>query len=170
MITLMQRATVRGRVNAATIRRRAARLLAALGRADDDLCILLTDDEEIQVLNRQWREKDKPTDVLSFSQLEGADDVPQIQGGGAPVALGDVVISVPTAESQVGDGCLPRLWPALGTEVSPPWTLIDEVTFLLLHGTLHLIGHDHEVDAERLEMEAREAELLPPLLNRGRGR
>lgn len=169
MITLMQRASVRGRINAATLRRRAARLLAELGRPDDDLCILLTDDEEIQALNRTWRQKDKPTDVLSFSQLESAEDDeggPPVPIVGAPVALGDVVISLPTAESQVTDGCLPRLWQALRTEVAPPWSLTDEVTFLLLHGTLHLIGHDHEEDAERDVMERREAELLPGLLNR----
>lgn len=167
MITVMQRGTVRGRVLPATIRRRAARLLEAIGRPEDDLCVLLTDDAEIQALNRAWRQKDKPTDVLSFSQLEG--DIPAPRPAGVPVALGDVVISLETAAEQVADGCLPRLWPALGDSSSgPTWDLLAEVTFLLLHGTLHLIGHDHEHDDERAAMEAREAELLPSLLS-GRG-
>jgi probable rRNA maturation factor len=167
MITVMQRGTVRGRVLPATIRRRAARLLEAIGRPEDDLCVLLTDDAEIQELNRAWRQKDKPTDVLSFSQLEG--DVPAPRPAGVPVALGDVVISLETAAEQVADGCLPRLWAALGDASSaPPWDLLSEVTFLLLHGTLHLVGHDHERDDERVVMEAREAELLPSLLS-GRG-
>lgn len=166
MITLMQRAEVRGRVNAATVRRRASRLLEALGRPHDDLCVLLTDDAEIQALNRDWRQKDKPTDVLSFSQLEGEGGPPAPKG--VPQALGDVVISLPTAESQVPEGCLPRLWEALGDAGNgPPWALLDEVTFLLVHGTLHLLGHDHEQDDERARMEAEEARLLPLLLRRG---
>lgn len=165
MITILQRASVRGRVQPATLRRRAARLLEALGRPEDDLCIVLTDDAEIRELNRTWRQKDKPTDVLSFSQLEGESPAPRPKG--VPVALGDVVISLETATEQVGDGCLPRLWGALGDPASAPkWDLLSEVTFLLLHGTLHLIGHDHEVDAERAIMEALEAEHLPGLLSR----
>lgn len=170
MITVMQRASVRGRVNAATLRRRATRLLEALGRADDDLCLLLTDDAEIQELNRSYRQKDKPTDVLSFSQLEG-DDRPVLPPG-VPIALGDVVISIETAETQVSEGCLPRLWAAMGDAAAgPPWTLLDEVTFLLVHGTLHLLGHDHEVDEDqRALMEAEEARLLPELTSGGRAR
>jgi probable rRNA maturation factor len=164
MITVMQRATVRGRIHPETVRRRAARLLTALDRPEDDLCILLTDDAEIQALNRTWRQKDKPTDVLSFSQLEAEHPAPRPHG--APVALGDVVISLETAALQVDDGCLPRLWAALGsTETPPRWDLLSEVTFLLLHGTLHLLGHDHEQDAEREVMETLEAEHLPSLLS-----
>jgi probable rRNA maturation factor len=169
MITVMQRGTVRGRVNAATLRRRAAKLLTALGRADDDLCLLLTDDPEIQELNRTYRQKDKPTDVLSFSQLEGVDR-PALPPG-VPIALGDVVISLETAETQVSEGCLPRLWAAMGNpDAAPPWTLLDEVTFLLVHGTLHLLGHDHEDDTQRAVMEAEEARLLPEISSGGRAR
>jgi len=164
MITIMQRAGVRDRVNPATLRRRATRLLGALGRPADDLCIVLTDDAEIRELNRTWRQLDKSTDVLSFSQLEGERPAPRPVD--VPVALGDVVISLETASEQVGDGCLPRLWSAFGDPASgPAWDLLSEVTFLLLHGTLHLIGHDHEADAERAVMEALEAEHLPGLLS-----
>lgn len=169
MITVMQRASVRGRLQPATLRRRAQHLLEALGRPHDDVCILLTDDTEIHELNRRWRDKDKPTDVLSFSQLEG--EGRPVMPPGVPVALGDVVISLETASTQVADGCLPRLWPALGDPaVPPPWGLLEEVTFLVLHGTLHLLGHDHEAEGERALMESEESRLLPALLRGGRGR
>lgn len=164
MISLLQRPAVRGRIPAATVRRRAQKLLDLLGHAESDLVVVLTDDEEIHALNREWRQKDAPTDVLSFPQLD--EDAPPLPDG-APVALGDVVISLDTAARQVEEGCLPRLWSALGDAETPPaWGLMDEVTFLLLHGALHLIGHDHLEPAEAEEMFGREAELLPRLLGR----
>lgn len=163
MISLLQRAPVRGRIPVATLRRRATKLLAAIGRGDDELVVVLTDDDEIQALNRDYRGKDQPTDVLSFPQEEGeAMPLPP----GEPVPLGDVIISLDTAERQLADGCLPRLWPALQSDGPPEWTLMDEVTFLLLHGVLHLIGHDHMEPDEAAEMEALEAKLLPGLLGR----
>lgn len=163
MISLMQRAPVRGRVPVATLRRRAAKLLDAIGRGDDELVVVLTDDDEIQALNRDYRGKDQPTDVLSFAQEEGeAMPLPP----GEPAPLGDVIISLDTAERQLADGCLPRLWPALGSDGPPPWSLLDEVTFLLLHGVLHLVGHDHVDPDDAAEMEALEAKLLPGLLGR----
>jgi probable rRNA maturation factor len=158
VITVQQRSTVRGRVTPGTVRRRADRLLAALDLPDADLAIVLTDDEEIQELNRTWREQDKPTDVLSFPQNE-----PFARLGPGAV-LGDVVISLDTAARQVAeDGMLPRLQPVVG---DGDWTLLDEVTFLLVHGVLHLLGHDHHEPAETARMEAAEAELLPRLLRR----
>lgn len=163
MISVLQRSSVRGRVNAETVRRRAARLLAVLGRSDDELVVVLTDDDEIRTLNRDYRGMDRPTDVLSFPQQEG--DAPPLPPG-VPRILGDIVISVPTAAAQAERGCLPRLWAALSVPATEPdWCLRDEVTFLLLHGTLHLVGFDHVSDDEASVMEAREAELLPALLN-----
>lgn len=161
-VSVHQRATVRGRISPATIRRRARRLLDALGMPGAELSIVLTDDDEIRALNREWRRQDKPTDVLSFPLLEG--EVP----AGTDGALGDVVISLDTARRQVEEGCLPRLRPLLGDAACDRWTLLDEVTFLLLHGVLHLVGHDHETPPERERMEALEAELLPRLLGRRR--
>lgn len=163
MISIVQRSGVVGRVRVRTLRRRAHRLLAALERSDCEVAILLTDDAEIHALNRAYRGYDKPTDVLSFSQLEGGG----VPTGAGPVALGDVVISVETAERQVVDGCLPRLWSAMGvSERAPAWSLDDETTFLMLHGVLHLIGHDHIDPADAVEMEALEAQLLPRLIRR----
>jgi len=96
-----------------------------------ELSVLLTDDAGIQPLNAQWRSIDRATDVLSFPMGEG------------PV-LGDVVISVETARGRA-DG--------------ERWHLQDELVFLLIHGVLHLLGHDHEEQEERLTMEAAEQAL-----------
>ena len=107
-----------------------------MDRSEAELSILITDDEEIRTLNRNYRSVDSPTDVLSFSQVEW--DGPVI----APQLLGDVVISWETAQSQARD---------LGH------TLAEEMKRLLVHGILHLLGYDHEKDEEAaglmMEME-----------------
>ncbi|MEZ4464600.1 MAG: rRNA maturation RNase YbeY [bacterium] len=161
----MLRSTVRGQVWPATIRRRAAKLLALLGRPEAELCIVLTDDAEVQELNAQWRGKDEPTDVLSFPQEEGS-AMPTAPGYDPP--LGDIMISLETAARQAReDGCLPRLWAAVGSpDAAPAWSLLDETTFLLVHGVLHLLGFDHMTPDEAAVMEAREQTLLPALLRR----
>lgn len=159
MISLLQRASVRARISSATLRRRAAKLLRLIEHADAELVIVLTDDAEIHNLNRDFREKDSATDVLSFGQLEG-EGMPLPPG--MPVTLGDVVISIETAARQAEGGALPRIQALLGEG----WTLADEVTFLMLHGVLHLIGYDHIEADDAARMEALEAALLPQLLNR----
>ena len=83
-----------------------------------ELSVLLTTDREIQKLNREYRKKDKPTDVLSFP----TDDESQL-------IVGDVVISIPTLLRQAKE-----------YDVTPR----EEFLRLLIHGTLHLLGHDHE--------------------------
>ncbi len=163
MISLLIRPSVRGQVVDTTLRRRARRLLELLGHPDDDLVLVLTDDEEIRDLNRAYRAKDQPTDVLSFPQGEG--EGPPLPPG-VPRTLGDVVVSVPTAARQAERGALPRLWPALGAAADgagPAWGLRDEITFLIVHGVLHLLGFDHQTDPEAAEMEGREAELIAAL-------
>lgn len=154
------RATARGQVWPATLRRRAKALLKAVDYPDADVSIVLTDDDEIAALNAEWRGKEGPTDVLSFAVMEAGLVLPP----GMPAQLGDLVISVETAARQVSDGCLPRLWPALGAPTPPTWDLLDEVTFLLVHGVLHLVGYDHIEPADAERMFAREAELLPGLI------
>ena len=124
---------------------------------------MLTDDAEIQELNRDYRGKDSATDVLSFPQQEG-EDMPLPPGMVPP--LGDVVISIETADRQVDEGALPRLKEALAEGAAAEWRLLDEVSFLMLHGVLHLLGHDHMEDDEAARMQAEEARLLPGLLNR----
>ena len=98
------------------------------------------DDNQIRVLNRKYLHRNRPTDVISFSQIEG-----EFNHINAKL-LGDVVISVETARRQ-------------SREVNS--TLQDEITFLLIHGILHLLGYDHEGSPKKSrEMEVKEKELL----------
>ncbi len=126
-------------VRADAIRRRAQIMLQTLGLENAELSILLCDDETIRALNRRYRKQDKPTDVLSFPMDEGPG--PGAEGG----LLGDVVISVPTAARQAAERDRP---------------IVAEVTFLLAHGLLHLIGYDHATKREEREMTARTEALL----------
>ena len=101
-------------------------------------CLLVTD-RRIRALNRRYRGEDSPTDVLAFPQGEG--------GGppGHPGLLGDVVISVETAARQAARA---------GS------SLEREAALLLIHGILHLLGHDHATAAERRRMWAIQRRLL----------
>jgi len=92
-----------------------------------ELSIVLTGDDEIATLNRRYRKKDRPTDVLAFAQREGR------HGDPAGALLGDVVISVPTAQRQA---------------VARGAGLMSELTFLMAHGLLHLLGWDHDTPAK----------------------
>jgi rRNA maturation RNase YbeY len=128
----------------------AERLLALLGREGSELSILLVDDAQMRRLNREWRGKDRPTDVLSFSQLE-ADAGPF--GDEEEMPLGDVVISIDTARAQAQAGA---------------WTLAEELNRLLLHGILHLLGYDHENGGEEeRRMKAEELRLAGALVTSG---
>ncbi len=118
------------------------RVLAAFGLPDCELSVLLCDDAAIHPLNRDWRGKDRPTDVLSFSQCEHRPEP------GSSEVLGDVIISLETARSQAE---------------SRGHALEHEVRVLLVHGICHLLGYDHERDDEAEVMEARERELLVAL-------
>lgn len=116
------------------LRRRAERMLRALGLDDAELSIVVCDDATIHALNRSHRRRNKPTDVLAFALREGK-PLP-----GAETLLGDVVISLDTARRQAR------------ARRHPLWT---EVTILLAHGLLHLVGYDHRTDAEERRMNAR---------------
>ena len=113
----------------------AKRMLAALGQEQAELSVLLCDDEVIHTLNRDYRDKDRPTDVLAFAMQEGE---PSPSAG--PLVLGDVVISLPTAARQAAERGRP---------------LVREVVELLAHGLLHLLGFDHELPEEERRMIAR---------------
>jgi len=165
MISVYTRPTARSHLDPRTIRRRCAKLLDLVDRPDAEIAIVLTDDEEIRALNDTYRQKDKPTDVLSFPQSAPDFEPPP----GMPIPLGDVVISVETAARQAAqDGCLPRIKAALGWAESRPWTTVDETTFLLVHGVLHLLGHDHMEPKERAVMEGLEHRLIADLFTRRR--
>ena len=118
----------------ARLGRHARRLLRELRLSRAELSILLVSDREMRRLNRRWRGKDRPTDVLSFPQDEGRSAL-----------LGDVVISVDTARRQAAEGAT---------------TLGREADRLLIHGLLHLLGYDHERSpAEARRMQRRERAL-----------
>lgn len=155
-------------VNAARVRRDAARLLALLG-VEAELSVALIGDDEMQALNARYRRKDRPTDVLSF----GAEPDPAPRGRGRrraprdhargtrtappplypPRMLGDVVISVDTAARQAA---------AHGVSIE------EEVRRLLAHGVLHLLGYDHERSAaEARRMFAQQRRLLRRLWSDG---
>jgi probable rRNA maturation factor len=144
--------TVRGRSYARGLRADARRVLSAAGLARAELSIVLADDRAIRALNRDFRGKDRATDVLSFSQLEQAGapaPAPLAPDGCAEQLLGDVVISIDTALAQARRM---RIVPAA------------RLRTLLIHGLLHLLGYDHErspADARR--MFARERELAAAL-------
>jgi probable rRNA maturation factor len=120
--------------------------------ADPDVEVSLTfvDDEQIRVLNREYRAKDTATDVLSFPQddEDGFMSIP-----GMPQVLGDIVISLPRAEEQAE---------TFGH------SLEREVVYLAVHGLLHLLGFDHEDEEGRAEMRAREEAVMEAIgLRRG---
>ncbi len=126
-----------------------------MGLADPELSILLTDDPHIQALNAQWRDEDKTTDVLSFPLYEASEITATIP------ALGDVVINIDYAERLVdGDSHRIRVAESLGIDPQAlTWGLMHEVDFLLIHGLLHLVGHDHGEPEEEAVMRAEERRL-----------
>ncbi len=108
---------------------------------DSELSIVLTNDEQIREINRDYLDRDRPTNVISFAMQEG-------EGGGLqPGLLGDVVISAETAARDAAEAGLP---------------FESELFFLLLHGILHLLGFDHERGSEEEAriMEEKEREVF----------
>ena len=120
------------------LRGRAQRMLRALEMPDAEISISLVDDSAIAELNAAYRETQGPTDVLSFSLLEGEHS----ERRGA--LLGDVVVSLETAARQAARGGR---------------SLDQEVLRLLIHGALHLLGHDHEEAGQARRMRAEERRL-----------
>jgi probable rRNA maturation factor len=118
----------RRKISLRRVKRSARKILGLIDERDAELSLALVANGEIAKLNRKYRHKRKPTDVLSFP----ADDT----SAGPHRLLGDVVISVDRAEEQAKAG---------------GWTLEEEIDRLLIHGILHLLGYDHE----RSKKEAR---------------
>ena len=145
MIDLTVDSDVLGRIESeelATLSLRLTRMLEAVGLTEEsaeelEASLRLVSDLTIQALNRDYRGINAPTDVLAFAQREG-------EGGELhPQLLGDIVISVDTAANQCG---------AKG--------VAGEVLFLATHGLCHLLGYDHNSDAEEAQMNARMTALL----------
>ncbi len=108
---------------------------------DSDLTIVLTDDEQLQDLNRDYRDVDAPTDVLSFSASELDPETGRRY-------LGDILISVQRAEEQAAAAGHP---------------LEAEVQLLVVHGVLHLMGHDHAEAEDKSRMWTAQSEVLASL-------
>jgi probable rRNA maturation factor len=126
-------------ITRAEILRRARVVFKALALGDAELSIVLTNDARIHALNRDYRQKDRPTDVLAFAMREGE------LGDVGDELLGDVIVSVETARRQA---------------VKARHDVLAEVTMLLTHGVLHLLGWDHETAAKDRKMRAETARLV----------
>lgn len=106
-----------------------------------ELSVLLCDDAAIRTLNRTWRGKDRPTNVLSFP-------VAAAGPAGAPRLLGDIAVAFETTRREAVEGDRP---------------LAAHLSHLIVHGVLHLMAHDHETEADAIAMEALERRVLEEL-------
>ena len=110
--------------------------------------ILFTTDDQVHELNKEWRGKDKPTNVLSFPMFEGA-DLLALELSGPPEMLGDIALAYETCEREAKEKGV---------------SLRDHAAHLLVHGFLHLAGHDHmDSDGQAAAMEKLEIEALAKL-------
>jgi probable rRNA maturation factor len=133
----------------------AARAAAATGEGEPLLAnprlvvsVLFTSDDEVHALNREWRGRDKPTNVLSFPMLE-REELDALGTDGPPVMLGDIALAHETCAREAAEKGV---------------TLADHAAHLIVHGLLHLAGHDHiGSDAEAEAMEAIETAILAKL-------
>ena len=122
------------------IEAKARKILSALAYLKSELSVVLVDDELMSSLNWQYRRRRGPTNVLAFAMREGE------FGEISPELLGDVIISLPTAQRHAEEAGI---------------SLDDMISRLLVHGILHLVGFDHEQGEDSVwEMEQRGAELL----------
>lgn len=135
--------------------RRIRAMIRLLQLEKMDISFVLTDDRSIHQLNNTYRGQDRPTDVLAFAMREG--EFADLAGR----ALGDVIVSVPMARKQA---------------IARRAEVLDEVTMLLAHGLLHLLGWDHDTPAKDRRMRAETARLCaaapsrPPCApSKGRG-
>ena len=110
--------------------------------------ILFTSDEQVYELNKEWRGKDKPTNVLSFPMLE-REDLLALEADGPPEMLGDIALAYETCQREAEEKGV---------------SLRDHTVHLLVHGFLHLAGHDHiDSDEQAAAMEKLEVEALAKL-------
>jgi probable rRNA maturation factor len=121
----------------ATVRRAVLEAARATATSSGEIAIVLADDSAIRTLNRNWRKKDKPTNVLSFPAPRS--------GRRPPQHLGDIVIAYQTTAREAR------------TEQKP---FRHHLAHLAVHGFLHLIGYDHEADEEAQVMEKLEISVL----------
>jgi len=130
---------------AARARDAAARVAPELANARLSASLLFTSDAEVHVLNREWRGRDKPTNVLSFPML-ARHELAVLAREGLPELLGDIALAGETCAREAAEKGI---------------VLSDHAAHLIVHGLLHLAGHDHELSAADAEvMEALEVKAL----------
>jgi probable rRNA maturation factor len=115
-----------------------------------EMSLVLADDAIVQTLNRDYRDKDRPTNVLSFALLDDTDDTDGVLAAeaGMPILIGDVVLAYETVLREAGE---------------QGKSFKDHVTHLVIHGVLHLLGYDHETDSDADRMERLETSILARL-------
>lgn len=121
MTVLFRNAQRKHKINSRSLKNQVESLLESLGLQDSELSILIVNDAKIRKLNAQYRDIDKPTDVLSFPQEDN--DQPNVH------LLGDIVVSADTAKHQA---------------IEHQLSFTEELALLMIHGILHLTGLDHE--------------------------
>jgi probable rRNA maturation factor len=147
MIQVLIRPSFESQVDAESVRQAARETLEMEGVIEEaSLSVVITDDAEIQSLNRQFRGLDAPTDVLSFGQEPTGHPYPI--AAEEPPYLGDVILSFPRAQEQAAEQ-------GYGTE--------EEVRLLIVHGVLHLLDYDHGTPEEKMRMWARQDAILDAL-------
>lgn len=119
-------------------------IAVAEGSEEAEVCLTLVDDVRIHELNRDYRGVDRPTDVLSFALQEETEDEPDILDYEDDL-LGDIIISVERARAQA---------------VEYEHSFERELTYLAVHGTLHLLGYDHEGEDDKVEMRHQEEAVM----------
>src|SRR3954453_4076201 len=118
-----------------------------LDGAPAEMSLVLADDALVQTLNRDYRDKDKPTNVLSFALLDGSDDTDDVlaRDEGMPILIGDVILAFETVQREAHEQ---------GKSIG------DHLTHLVIHGVLHLLGYDHLSDPDADRMERLETSIL----------
>jgi probable rRNA maturation factor len=112
-----------------------------------ELSVRLADDEQVRALNAQWRGKDSATNILSFPQL-GRQELEAAQGPGPELMLGDLLLARGVCEREAAQKHI---------------SIEDHAAHLVVHGTLHLLGYDHQDEDSALDMESREVRALARL-------
>ncbi|MFT0800123.1 rRNA maturation RNase YbeY [Bacillus swezeyi] len=110
-----------------------------------EVSVTIVTNEEIQQINKEYRGKDYPTDVISFALEEDGEGEVEIIGADMPIVLGDIIISADKAKEQAEEY---------------GHSLMRELGFLTVHGFLHLLGYDHLTEEEEKEMFTKQKELL----------
>lgn len=110
-----------------------------------EVSVTFVTDERIHEINREYRDKDRPTDVISFALEEAGEGELEIVGADIPRVLGDIIVSTAKAREQANEY---------------NHSFMREVGFLLVHGFLHLLGYDHETEEDEKIMFSRQREIL----------